>query len=382
MRGISFAVLLISNLTYWVIFAVAVAIVTFIGVIVVLLTSAETTQQTISMLKSSDIFDLLLRFLSYTMAAIGSGFVGARLNRDRPQFQAALASCSPTLLYLFDLCRVAIGHDDGSWSLATVSAFSTVYLFAGPFFALQGSYLAQWHQARIDAMSEQERAARTFGAITISGLRWALAFLTSIVTFAFSAELAYRLIHFGPYALAIGVTTAIFAGTFAAPPAHRKLAGFLFIALALLIPAEEIVRNILFGDIGNAHSILILVNTIAAGAAYVGLRKIFPQSFATHPGQWWWILDLDLNQWSPEERNVRRGLALSVSVIWIALFVLAYELPYGRGFILILRTVLALPIALMVARPVFDRIAPTLLYRADRNALARLENRYGRKNIQ
>ena len=47
----------------------------------------------------------------------------------------------------------------------------------------------------------------------------------------------------------------------------------------------------------KAYAMPILVNTVGAGVAYIGLRKAFPRSFATHPGRWWLILDLDLNQW-------------------------------------------------------------------------------------
>lgn len=126
----------------------------------------------------------------------------------------------------------------------------------------------------------------------------------------------------------------------------------------------------------------ILANTIAAGFAYVGLRKLFPQPFATDPGQWWWLLDLDLDRWSPEERSARRGLALSASIIGIALFLVADALPYERLFILALRAVICLPIALMVARPLFARISPELLDRPDRNAFARLQSRHWRTNLR
>jgi hypothetical protein len=244
-----------------------------------------------------------------------------------------------------------------------------------------GSYLAEQYQARIDAMPEQARAARTFKAVAVSALRWALAIPAAAVAFALSAAIAYRLIYFGPYALVIGVIAAILVGTYAAPPAHRRFAGFLLIGLALLVPAEEIVRNLVFGDLTNAHSVPILANTMAAGFAYIGLRKLFPQPFATDPGQWWWLLDLDLDQWSPEERNARRGLALSAGIIGIALFLVADALPYERLFILALRAVICLPIALMVARPLFGLIAPAVLESADRNAFARLESRHWRTNL-
>lgn len=367
MRGTSFVVLLISNLAYWAIFTVTIWIVSTAALIVMYFAGADTdtVQQLISTLKSSKAFDWILRLSSDTTAAVGGGFVAARLARVRPQLQAALALSSSALLFFFDLYRGV-----------AVSTFATVHLFAGPALAVMGGYLAQRYQARIDAMSDQERAALTFRAVAASALRWTLAIPTAMVAFALSAALAYRLIDFGPYALVIGVVAAILVGTFAAPPTHRRFAGFLFIGLALLVPAEEIVRNILFDDLTNAHSLPILANTIAAGFAYIGLRRAFPQSFATHPGQWWWILDLDLDQWSPEERNARRGLALSASIIWAALVLLAFELPYGRDFVLILRMVATLAIALMIARPVFGRIAPNLLRRADRNAFARLESRH------
>jgi hypothetical protein len=372
MRGISFLALLASNLAYWAIFAVTIWIAGAVALIVMVLASADsdTVQQAISILRSSEAYHWVETCLSYAAAAVGSGFVAARMSRVRPHFQAALALSSSTLLCLFGLYRGA-----------SVSTFAIVYLFAGPHFAVMGSYLAEQYQARIDAMPEQARAARTFKAVAVSALRWALAIPAAAVAFALSAAIAYRLIYFGPYALVIGVIAAILVGTYAAPPAHRRFAGFLLIGLALLVPAEEIVRNLVFGDLTNAHSVPILANTMAAGFAYIGLRKLFPQPFATDPGQWWWLLDLDLDQWSPEERNARRGLALSAGIIGIALFLVADALPYERLFILALRAVICLPIALMVARPLFGLIAPAVLESADRNAFARLESRHWRTNL-
>jgi hypothetical protein len=368
----SFLVLLASNLAYWVIFAVSVWIVGIVALIVMFLAGADndTVQQTFSTLRSSEVFHWVSRCLTYAAAAVGGGFVAARITRVRPHWQAALALSSSILLCLFDFYRGV-----------AVSTFATIYLFVGPLFAVMGSYLAEQYQSRIDAMPEQQREARTFKAVAVSALRWALAIPTAAVAFALSTAIAYRLIYFGPYALVIGVIAAILAGTYAAPPAHRRFAGFLFIGLALLIPAEEIVRNLIYGDLTNAHSVPILANTIAAGFAYIGLRKAFPQPFATDPGQWWWLLDLDLDKWSTDERNARRGLALSAGIIGIALFLVAYALPYERLFILALRAVIALAIALMVARPVFGRIAPELLDRADQNAFARLDRRHWRTNL-
>src|SRR5262249_54468257 len=151
--------------------------------------------------------------------------------------------------------------------------------------AVLGGYLAEQYQARIDAMPKQQRDARTFRAAAVSALRWALAIPAAMVAFALSAAITYRLIYFGPYALVAGVIAAILAGTYVAPPTQRRFAGFLLIGLALLIPAEEIGRNLVYGDLTNADSVPILANTIAAGFAYIGLRKLFPQPFATHPGQ-------------------------------------------------------------------------------------------------
>jgi hypothetical protein len=374
MRGLSFRALLISNVAYWAVFALTVAMTTIVAFIVALFADFDTVSQTIDALKSSEALDLVTQYLSYTTAAVGGGFVGARLGRERPQLQAALALSSSIFLYIFDLGHGPVLHDDADLGAPVVSTFETVYLFVGPLLGMLGGYLAQRYQARRDAISPQERSARTLKATAVTVLRWTLAFPAAAAAFAVTGALAHLLIPFASYAFVFGVIMAILAGTLVAPPANRKFAGFLFIGLTLLIPLEEIARHVWFGGLTEAYTMPILLNTVAAGFAYIGLRKAFPRSFATHPGRWWWILDLDLNRWSPEERAARRGLAAAAGVIWIALFLFAWAVLDGQGFHLILAAVVTLPVALMAARPAFARMAPDLLWRADQNATARFES--------
>ena len=101
--------------------------------------------------------------------------------------------------------------------------------------------------------------------------------------------------------------------------------------------------------------------------------------FATHPGQWWWILDLDLGTWSPDERSARRGLAATAAIIWSALFLFGWGLLQAQGFDSTYACAAAfavtLPTALLVARPAFARLAPDLIWRADQNTALRIEAR-------
>src|SRR5580698_11609758 len=96
MRGMSFLVLLASNLAYWVIFAVSVWIVGIVALIVMFLAGADndTVRQAFSTLRSSEVFHWVSRCLTYTTAAVGGGFVAARITRVRPHLQAALALSS------------------------------------------------------------------------------------------------------------------------------------------------------------------------------------------------------------------------------------------------------------------------------------------------
>src|SRR5450631_3150048 len=66
MRGISFTALLISNLAYWAILALTVAIATITAFVVALVADVDTLPQTLEALKSSEAFDLLNRYLSCT----------------------------------------------------------------------------------------------------------------------------------------------------------------------------------------------------------------------------------------------------------------------------------------------------------------------------
>lgn len=278
MRGISVTALLISNLAYAAIFVLIVAVVTIAAFIVGMFADVDALPETLEALKSSEAFGLLTRYLSCTAAAVGGGFVAARLGRERPQLQSALALSASTLLYFFDLGHGPAFDAGAGPDGPAVDTFATVYLFVGPLLGMLGGYLAQRHQARLDAMSPQERSAYTFKAAAVAGLRWILAFPAATATFCIAVGLARLLTPlFGPYAFIFAVVMAILAGTLVAPPAHRKLAGFVFVVLTLFIPVEEIARHALSGGLTHTDAILIVVNTVAAGFAYIGLRRAFPR---------------------------------------------------------------------------------------------------------
>lgn len=380
MRGISLTALAISNLAYWAFLALAVAIVTIAAFIVALFADVDALPRTLEALKSSDDFSLLTSVLARAAAALGGGFVAGRLNRERPVLQSALALGSSTLLYVFDLGHGPQLNDDADLDVPAVSTFATARVFIGLLLGMLGGHLAERHNARLDAMSPQQRCARTWTASAVAALRWTLAFPAATAAFSLAVVLAPGLPSvLRSLVFVFAVIMAILAGTLVAPPAQRRFAGFLFIALTLLIPFEEIARHTWFGGLTDTHAVLIVGNTAAAGFAYVGLRHAFPGAFATDPGRWWWILDLDLLRWSPDERTARRGLAVTFVVIWFALLLFMWGLLNGQGldlvFALASAAVVTLPVALMAARPAFVRIAPDLLSRADHNAVARHETR-------
>jgi hypothetical protein len=379
MRGISVTALLISNLAYAFFFVLSAAMVTILTFVAAMFADIDGLHESIATLKSSQAFSLILASLACFVAAVGGGFVAARLGRERPWLQSALALSGATLLYLVELVHGPLISEDAGADASAGNTFATVYLIVGPLLGMLGGYLAQLHQARLDAMSPQQRSARTFRAAAVKVMRWILAFPAAVAAFSIVVALARVVFPLGLYTLVFGVVTAILVGTLVAPPAHRKLAGFLFVILTLLVPIEEIARHVWFGGLTHAHAILIIVNTVAAGSAYIALRRAFPRPFATHPGQWWWILDLDLAQWSPDERSARRGLAATAGIIWLALFLLMWGLLDGQGFDSTYASafafVVTLPLALIAARPAFGHVAPNLIWRADQNAAVRLETR-------
>jgi hypothetical protein len=378
MRGISVTALLISNLAYAVIFVLTAALAITVAFVAAMFADIDRLSESIDALKASPAFMLLLQSLACGAAAVGGGYVAARLGRERPWLQSALALSGSTLIYLIEFVHGPLLAHEAAPDVASADrTFATVYLFVGPLLGMLGGYLALLRQARLDAMSPQERSAHTLAAAAIAVLRWIAAFPAAAAAFAIMLALARLLAHLGPYAFIIGVMTAILVGTLVAPPAHRKFAGFMFVALALLIPIEEIGRHVWFGGLTGAHAMLIGLNMVAAGFAYVALRRAFPQPFATHPGQWWWILDLDLGKWSPDERSARRGLAVTAVGIWIVLFLFTCGLLQGQGFdandAVPFAFALTLPIGLIAARPAYARMAPDLIWRADQNAALRLQ---------
>jgi hypothetical protein len=376
MRGISFTALLISNLAFVVIAMVAVALVIPVTLIIAMVADVDALGETIEALKSSQVYFFAIACWSAGAAAIGAGFVAARLNRERPWLQSALALSASTLLYLFEF-----GQGLADPSTAAVGVPETIYLFVAPVLGMLGGYLAQKHQARLDAMSPEERSARTFKAAAVAVLRWILAFPAAFATFSIIALIFRYVFSFlGFYAFIFAVVAAILAGTLVAPPAHRKFAGFLFIGLTLLIPFEEITRHAWFGGLRHAHAVLLIVNTLAAGIGYIWVRQMFPKPFATHPSQWWWILDRDFAQWSADERSARRGLIVTAGVIWLVLFLVMSGLLHGQGldatFASAFAFVVALLVALMAARLAFALMSPELLHCADQNAALRFETRH------
>jgi hypothetical protein len=378
MRGISLTALVISNVAYWAILVLAVAVVTVVAFIIVLFADPNALSQSVEALKSSNDFGLLSSLVARTAAAIGGGFVAARLNRERPLLQSALALSASTLLYVFDLGHGPQLDDRAELSDSPGSTLATVYLFAGPMLGVLGGFLAILRDARLAALSPEQRSARTWLAFLVAVLRWILAFSAATVTLGVGVMLMIAVSSFlTACVLCVATVTAILVGTLVAPPAQRRLAGFLFIGLTLLIPLEQIVRHAWSDGPTNTDAVLIVTNAIAAGFAYVGLRNAFPLAFTSPPGRWWWVLDLDLARWSPDERTVRRGLTVTFIIIWFALLLFMWGFFGGHGLgqvlALALAAVTTLPVALMAARPTFARVAPDLLSRADQNAAARHE---------
>ena len=376
MRGISIKALIAANVAYFIILGLVLTAAIVATLVIALLTSEVpgSLPDGIAALKSSPPYVLLVAGVAMTVAALGAGAVAARIARHDPLLHGALAMSAATLLGFHEL---GIGPVlDESADTVSTRPIDIAFLFVGPLLAMLGGHLARRRQARLDAMTAQERATHTLKAAAVMTVRWLLAFPAAAAGYIGFVKL--WVFVFGPLGITFvfAVVSAVLFGTLAAPPAHRRLAGFLFIVLVVVLPIEEVARHAVLGGLTHAKAYLVVFNVLGAGLSYQTLLRAFPQSFRVAAGPWWWLADSDYARWTPQERSARRALYGVGAAIWLALFLFMAGLLDGKGidlhFALVIALLVTLPLALLAARPAFARMAPDTIRIADELAAARL----------
>jgi hypothetical protein len=170
-------------------------------------------------------------------------------------------------------------------------------------------------------------------------------------------------------------TVAALAGTAVAPATQRRTAGIVFMAAPVLVPAEEVIRHIVLGELGHAEVYFLAINLVGAALAYPFLHQIFPGIFKIHQ-RWWWLAPARYASWTSDERNARRGLALTGSIGAILLFLVVAKVLEFMGvsahYAAPVGATIGLPLGFYAARPIYSELYPQLMRRADTNAAIRL----------
>jgi hypothetical protein len=228
----------------------------------------------------------------------------------------------------------------------------------------------------------EERAAFRFKYAAMIVARWGVAFpagAAAYLMFWYLVQVSGGLqIAGGLAAIALfpaGIMFAIIVAIMAAPSAHRRLACLLFIAIAISIPVEEIIRRSLLGELKYADIFMLVATCAGAAPAYLWFGPSFRRP-STTAQRWWWLSTFQYARWSREERAARISLFLATIASWLVLFLAAVGLGEKFGvephLLSIVAGVALLPFAFAAARPILARLSPSTLRRADEDALARL----------
>jgi hypothetical protein len=184
------------------------------------------------------------------------------------------------------------------------------------------------------------------------------------------------MIGFSGLGFVFAVEAAILVATAVAPGRHRTLAGYIFIGLAIAIPAEELVRHRLLGDLANRHADHMSFNALGAGMAYLALLWAFPQDFRPVSGKWWWLSTANLKSWTVVERRVRMALMMTASVVCILLYLIGVAVlrwvDLDDHLVIPAAVILAILLGMRTARPIYSKLYPQRMRQADENAIARL----------
>jgi len=171
------------------------------------------------------------------------------------------------------------------------------------------------------------------------------------------------------------VVFCVRAGTAAVRSSQRTIAAYVFISLAILIPAEELVRHALHGNVRFHHGFYFLLNLFGAGFAYQTLQLGFPEQFGPFPGNWWWLSYHGYARWTPEEKHARRGLSIAVGATAVFLYCVFEGMlrvfVADTGSIIPFEGLVAVILGLWLARPIYSKFSPRKTVQADSKALLR-----------
>jgi hypothetical protein len=208
-------------------------------------------------------------------------------------------------------------------------------------------------------------------------IRWILAAPAAVV--GYYAVLLPSAAIFGKYALmafAFAVVAGAWLGTAAAPPRHRRLAGVLFIGLAVVVPILKSAVDIAIDGPTHIDAFLIVLNIMGAALSYSIFQQAFPNDFKARPGKWWWLAMTGFEGYTATERRVRWRLGMvsfgAMVPLFVGFLVLGRQSGVDDHYSAPIGVLIALVIAMILTRPIATRIWPEQIRQADEDAATRL----------
>jgi hypothetical protein len=324
-------------------------------------------------LTSSSAFNSLFVASAIIPGTLVAGYVGARISGRHPLLTGALSTSAWVSIAILGPIYGLPFSDTSNPDFPLLKGASLFLSYGLPIFGALGGYVAKLRPAQVATTPNQSGSGRLFASREFAVIRWMLAFFGAMCVYAVMS-IATAVI--GDSGFVWAVLLAVPLGTSLVSFQDRKAAGLAFIAIATLIPAGTFAWHLLFVGLKHAHSLPVAFNLLGAALSYPALQWFFPVQFQTKPGKWWWISSFDYKRWSSEERSARIGLAVTGTAVWVSLYFLvtgAAQAWYLDSDIAACAAILlAGPVALFAARPVFSWIQPRTLAKGDRSACLRL----------
>jgi len=305
------------------------------------------------------------------LAPIGAGYIAGRAAGTNILVNAVLAAGGWTLM--LNLAAFFFAGADGQDSTIPI-AYRWFLGYGGPAFGLIGGYLAEVRLSQLATLPIDQRPDFSLRSTLIATGRWVLAFPIAALTYVVVLKL---LLGLGAWVLSLpfAIMIAVLAGTAVTPPTQRRTAGIVFMGLAVLIPAEEVVCHWLSGAPESFELFYLTANLLGAALSYPFLHQSFPGIFKISQ-KWWWLAPAHYVSWTSDERNARRGLAITGGIVAILLYVVGEKLLEFRGadahYAAPLAGVIAMALAVCAARPIYSALRPQEMRQADANAAMRL----------
>jgi hypothetical protein len=280
MRHISIKAILIAAVSALAAGMLAIVLGMLMAVVIALVSGNDvaTLSAKFNELTRPRIFTEGVAMFAVISAAIGAGYTAGRIARDRFLSHGLLAATVWTLMGTGYSFFFSDTHDSDSM-------LNIVVTIGSPILGILGGYLAGLREVQIAAMTSEQRDALGFRSSAYTAFGWMLAF--PIAALAYVVSLQVALANVGSRtAFVFAVVFSVLAGTAAVRASQRIIAAYIFIGFAILIPAEQLVRHALQGDVGFYHGFYLILNLLGAGFAYQALQLGLPEQFGPFSGDW------------------------------------------------------------------------------------------------